>query len=43
MILILTSPLWFPMFGLVWISYKIEYVLDSLDYALQKMLDKIVR
>jgi hypothetical protein len=41
-VLIITSPFWLPLYLFVMVAYKIEGLLDYLDDALQKVLDKVV-
>ncbi|MET3505495.1 hypothetical protein ABMB67_001584 [Halalkalibacter oceani] len=41
-VLILTSPIWLPLFLLTIAAYKLEDLLDYLDKVLQKVLDKVI-
>jgi len=41
-VLVLTSPLWLPVFLLIKIAYGLEGLLDYLDSLLQRVLDKVV-
>lgn len=45
-ILFITSPLWFPLYGFTWLFYHLSEALDTvinfLDDLLQKFLDKII-
>lgn len=45
-VMILTSPLWFPFYGLAWVFYHLSEIMDSvvsfLDNLLQNILDKVI-